>query len=131
MLTAAQTQPKLSSKSTLLTSISDDGLNSQAAEPDGFTDTKEILLSVDHLKNASRELNKWETLMISIPDIKEDKRTVHLNMRGKKHKIRVAHFRAHPDTRLGRLLKATCIEEILELCDHFFPGQPPEYYFDR
>ena len=133
VLKAAQTQLKLfpagSSKSTLPTSISNDGLNATAGSD---TDTKEDLpYAVDQLKNASKELNKWETLMITIPDNKEDKRTVLLNMRGKKHKIRVAHFGAHPDTRLGRLLKATAIEEILELCDHFFPGQPPEYYFDR
>ena len=133
VLKAAQTQLKLfpagSSKSTLFTSISNEGLNATAGSD---TDTKEDLPSaVDQLKNAPKELNKWETLMITIPDKKQDRRTVLLNMRGKKHKIRVAHFGAHPDTRLGRLLKATAIEEILELCDHFFPGQPPEYYFDR
>ena len=125
-LTAAQSQPKMSPSVDSLgnPSISDDNIT--PSDSDGSTDTKEVLLSVEDLK-----LNKWETLMISIPDKKEENRTVLLNMRGKKHKIRVVHFEAHPDTRLGRLLKATDITEILKLCDDFFPGQHPEYFFDR
>ena len=119
-LTAAQSQAKMSPSTDslgnpLLPSISDDNIT--PFDSDGSTDTKEVLLSVEDLK-----LNKWETLMISIPDKKEENRTVLLNMRGKKHKIRVVHFEAHPDTRLGRLLKATDIKEILKLCDDFFQG---------
>ena len=128
-LTAAQSQAKMSPSAdslgnSLLPSISD--YNITPSDSDVSTDRKEVLLSVEDLK-----LNKWETLMISIPDKREENRTVLLNMRGKKHKIRVVHFEAHPDTRLGRLLKATDVKEILKLCDNFFPGQPPEYFFDR
>ena len=37
----------------------------------------------------------------------------------------------HPTTRLGRLMMATTVEKILQLCDEFLPGDPPEYFFDR
>ena len=37
----------------------------------------------------------------------------------------------HPTTRLGRLMMATTVDKILQLCDEFLPGNPPEYFFDR
>ena len=37
----------------------------------------------------------------------------------------------HPTTRLGRLMMATSVDKILQLCDEFLPGDPPEYFFDR
>ena len=127
---AARDQTKVGS--TLLASLSyEDIENIHAPELNGSIDTKEVLLSVDGLKNASKELNNWETLTISIPDNKDSNRTILFNLRGKKHKIRASHFEAFPETRLGILVKATDVGEILELCDHFYPGQPPEYYFDR
>ena len=94
-------------------------------------ETMEVQLCVENLNSTSKELNKWETLMVSIPEREEDNKMVILNMRGKKHKIRAVHFRDHPESRLGSLVKATDVEEILELCDHFCPGPVPEYYFDR
>ena len=33
--------------------------------------------------------------------------------------------------RLGKLVRAETIEKVLELCDEFTPGDPPEYFFDR
>ena len=49
-----------------------------------------------------------------------------------------------PASRLGKLMRAETIEQvgheqevdqhpsqILELCDEFVPGNPPEYFFDR
>ena len=33
--------------------------------------------------------------------------------------------------RLGKLMRAESIEEILCYCEEFFPGEPPEYFFDR
>ena len=33
--------------------------------------------------------------------------------------------------RLGKLMRASSIEEILHYCEEFFPGEPPEYFFDR
>ena len=94
-------------------------------------ETMEVQLCVENLNSTSKELNKWETLMVSIPEREEDNKMVILNMRGKKHKIRALHFRDHPESRLGSLVKSTDVEEILELCDHFCPGPVPEYYFDR
>ena len=96
-----------------------------------LSETMEVQLCVENLNLASKELNKWETLMVSIPEREEDNKMVILNMRGKKHKIRAVHFRDHPESRLGSLVKSTDVEEILELCDHFCPGPVPEYYFDR
>ena len=32
---------------------------------------------------------------------------------------------------VAKLARATSIDEILELCDEFIPGNPPEYFFDR
>ena len=36
-----------------------------------------------------------------------------------------------PATRLGKLMRAGTIDKILELCDEFTPGDPPEYFFDK
>ena len=46
-----------------------------------------------------------------------------------------------PTTRLGKLMRAASIQvsmmmasitqRILELCDEFVPGDPPEYFFDK
>ena len=36
-----------------------------------------------------------------------------------------------PATRLGRLVNASTVEEILNYCDEFVPGDTPEYYFDH
>ena len=33
--------------------------------------------------------------------------------------------------RLGKLIRAASVEEILRYCEEFFPGEPPEYFFDR
>ena len=41
------------------------------------------------------------------------------------------NFNIYPNTRLGKLVKAKKLEEILDLCDDFCPGEPPEYFFDR
>ena len=37
----------------------------------------------------------------------------------------------YPKTRLGRLVSARSLEEILALCDEYVPGDPPEFFFDR
>lgn len=45
--------------------------------------------------------------------------------------IAVDNFNIYPNTRLGKLVKAKKLDEILDLCDDFCPGEPPEYFFDR
>jgi hypothetical protein len=43
----------------------------------------------------------------------------------------VDNFNIYPNTRLGKLVKAKKVEDILDLCDDYCPGQPPEFFFDR
>ena len=45
--------------------------------------------------------------------------------------VSVDNFNIYPNTRLGKLVKAKRLEEILDLCDDFCPGQPQEFFFDR
>ena len=40
-------------------------------------------------------------------------------------------LKRYPTTRLGKLMMATTLEKILEFCDEYVPGNPPEYFFDR
>ena len=40
-------------------------------------------------------------------------------------------FLKYPNTRLGRLMKSSSIQEILSLCEEYIPGNPPEYFFDK
>ena len=42
-----------------------------------------------------------------------------------------SHVTRHTVSRLGKLVRAETIEKVLELCDEFTPGDPPEYFFDR
>ena len=50
-----------------------------------LSETMEVQLCVENLNNPSKELNKWETLMVSIPEREEDNKMVIMNMRGKRH----------------------------------------------
>ena len=47
------------------------------------------------------------------------------------YSLSVDNFNIYPNTRLGKLVKAKKLDEILDLCDDFCPGEPPEYFFDR
>ena len=40
-------------------------------------------------------------------------------------------FLKFPHTRLGKLMGSTSVVEILQLCEEFVPGRPPEYFFDK
>ena len=42
-----------------------------------------------------------------------------------------SHVTRDTVSRLGKLVRADTIEKVLELCDEFTPGDPPEYFFDR
>ena len=42
-----------------------------------------------------------------------------------------SHVTRDTVSRLGKLVRAETIEKVLELCDEFTPGDPPEYFFDR
>ncbi len=43
---------------------------------------------------------------------------------------RSRNFVNFPGTRLGKLARATTREEILSLCDKYWPGETPEFFFD-
>ena len=45
-----------------------------------------------------------------------------INVGGKKHWIMARNFVNFPGTRLGKLARAKNKEEILELCDKYWPG---------
>ena len=47
-----------------------------------------------------------------------------------KSRINIQFYR-FPATRLGKLMRASSVEKMLELCDEFIPGDVPEYFFDK
>ena len=59
------------------------------------------------------------------------KQYVIFDVGGERFQGRRDNFVKYPKTRLGRLILSNNIEEILELCDEYTPGDPPEYFFDR
>ena len=58
-------------------------------------------------------------------------KTVILDVGGDRFTALRSTLHRFPTTRLGRLVRADTIDKILENCDEFFPGDPPEYFFDR
>ena len=68
------------------------------------------------------------------PKIQQNSRTkkvVILDVGGDRFTAKRTTLNRFPTTRLGRLVRADTIDKILENCDEFFPGDPPEYFFDR
>ena len=59
------------------------------------------------------------------------KKVVILDVGGDRFTALRSTLQRYPTTRLGRLVRADNIDKILENCDEFFPGDPPEYFFDR
>jgi len=53
------------------------------------------------------------------------------NVGGKKFYCMRENFLTFPNTRLGLLVKCSEKTEIIKLCDKYFEGEVPEYYFDR
>lgn len=47
-----------------------------------------------------------------------------------KSRINITFYR-FPATRLGKLMRASSVEKILELCEEFVPGDVPEFFFDK
>ena len=54
-----------------------------------------------------------------------------LDVGGRRHKVLESNFMVFPNTRLGKLVRATKREEIMGLCDGYLEGDVPEYFFDR
>lgn len=51
-----------------------------------------------------------------------DSQIMCVNVGGKRHWIMARNFVNFPGTRLGKLARAKNKEEILELCDKYWPG---------
>ena len=58
-------------------------------------------------------------------------KTVILDVGGERFTATRATLLHFPTTRLGKLMRAASMESVLNLCDEFTPGNPPEYFFDR
>ena len=58
-------------------------------------------------------------------------RSLVLDVGGRRHKVLESNFMVFPNTRLGKLVRATKKEDIMNLCDGYLEGDVPEYFFDR
>ena len=54
-----------------------------------------------------------------------------IDIGGERFRTQKEIFLSFPHTRLGKLMNASSIEEILQYCEEYTPGNPPEYFFDR
>ena len=56
-----------------------------------------------------------------------------LDVGGEKFSAQRTVLARFPTTRLGRLVRATRLRTVLELCDELYlrPDQPPEFFFDK
>ena len=54
-----------------------------------------------------------------------------IDIGGEKFCARRSLFLAFPSTRLGKLMAASEVSAVLELCEEFTPGSRPEFFFDR
>ena len=63
--------------------------------------------------------------------MKNNHRTVVINVGGVDYRSRITNFTKYPASRLGKISRAPNTEAILALCDGYIPGAPPILYFDR
>ena len=75
--------------------------------------------------------SKEEDPLDKLANEAKSRKTVVLNVGGERFTAMRATLVKFPATRLGKLLRASTIEHVLENCDEFTPGDPPEYFFDR
>ena len=61
----------------------------------------------------------------------DEKHWVIIDIGGERFKAEKDIFLSFPHTRLGKLMNASSVEEILQYCEEFTPGDPPEFFFDR
>ena len=59
------------------------------------------------------------------------KHWVIIDIGGERFQAQRSIFLGYPSTRLGKLMHASSVQEILKYCEEFVPGNPPEYFFDR
>ena len=80
--------------------------------PNSLTDTGERDEELSELKR-----NKWRTVVV--------------NVGGVSYRSKISNFSKFPASRLGKIFRAKTINEILEHCDGYKPGNPPIIFFDR
>ena len=80
---------------------------------------------------AESEINneKIEKPKVKLPG--RTKKVIILDVGGDRFTATRSTLHKFPTSRLGRLVRANSIDSILKHCDEFFPGDPPEYFFDR
>ena len=67
-----------------------------------------------------------------ISELKRNKwRTVVVNVGGVSYRSKISNFTKFPASRLGKIFRAKTVNEILEHCDGYKPGNPPIIFFDR
>ena len=54
-----------------------------------------------------------------------------IDVGGERFQAKRIIFLAFPGTRLGKLMNAESVDEIMKYCEEFVPGDPPEFFFDR
>ena len=54
-----------------------------------------------------------------------------LDVGGERYRTSRDAFLKYPNSRLGRLLSSSNIDEILTLCEEYTPSNPPEFFFDK
>ena len=59
------------------------------------------------------------------------KKSVILDVGGERFNTFRTTLERYPTTRLGKLMRASSIKEVLDLCDESIPGETPEYFFDK
>ena len=62
---------------------------------------------------------------------KKDNRSVIIDVGGDRFTALKSTLERYPMTRLGKVVKANTVEQILQNCDEFVPGMTPEFFFDR
>ena len=61
---------------------------------------------------------------------KAEAKFVILDIGGERFRANRESFLPYPATRLGKMINSSDIKDILECCDEFLPGDPPEFFFD-
>ena len=54
-----------------------------------------------------------------------------LDVGGERYRTSRDAFLKYPNSRLGKLLSSSNLDEILTLCEEYTPSNPPEFFFDK
>ena len=93
--------------------------------------TKSVKFGEDeHISPTESHLDLWEQNETIDCDTNY-KQYIIIDVGGERHQACRESFSKYPETRLGKLVNSSDIEEILSLCEEFVPGNPPEFFFDR